>query len=386
MSSDKEYFCPNCGSTLNDQYGFDPGNGNWSCTSCGQELYDDDVYEGDIYPGIMWHCDQCGALLNKQDSFHDSCGSWTCTECGHSNSISEDTILEKSDSDDSDDADDFNSYDADDFDSYDNDNADNLVDTILNTIVDTIADTVAEREKQLKEEEEEENDDDEERIRLAKQQERREERKRRIEKHLEEKREQEAERIRLEKKQKRREDRKRRIKRIKAFFFNKKKIMIGAEPAELINNDINMVMSYLQNVGFTKIQCVPKNDIYVGSEKHVGEVEQIDIDGNPWFSKDSMIAYDAKIILTYHEKREIPFPFSLKQANKMNIQNFIGKLRHLGYTNIKTVALDDLVTGWIKKDGAVEQVFIDGETSCKQGKKDFYDTEIVVTYHTFKIK
>jgi DNA-directed RNA polymerase subunit M/transcription elongation factor TFIIS len=93
MNSHEECFCPKCGATLNDQNGFDPGNGNWSCASCGQELYGDDVYEGDIYPGIMWHCDQCGALLNKQDGFKDSCGSWTCTECRHSNPISEDAIL-----------------------------------------------------------------------------------------------------------------------------------------------------------------------------------------------------------------------------------------------------------------------------------------------------
>jgi NAD-dependent SIR2 family protein deacetylase len=96
MNSYEEYYCPKCGATLNDQYGFDPRNGNWSCASCGQELYGDDVYEGDIYPGIMWHCDQCGALLNKQGGFADSCGSWACTICHHTNPISKDTILEHS--------------------------------------------------------------------------------------------------------------------------------------------------------------------------------------------------------------------------------------------------------------------------------------------------
>lgn len=28
-----EYFCPNCGATLNDQPGFDPNGGTWTCTS-----------------------------------------------------------------------------------------------------------------------------------------------------------------------------------------------------------------------------------------------------------------------------------------------------------------------------------------------------------------
>lgn len=94
MSYDAEYFCPHCGAILNEQYGFDPDNGMWTCTCCGQELYGDDIYEGDEYPGVMWYCDNCGALLNKQSGFSDDCGSWFCTECGHLNSISEDEIYE----------------------------------------------------------------------------------------------------------------------------------------------------------------------------------------------------------------------------------------------------------------------------------------------------
>ncbi len=94
MDFDEEYFCPNCGAVLNNQYGFDPDNDTWTCTVCGKELYGDDVYEGDQYPGVMWYCDGCGALLNKQDGFNDYCYSWTCTECGHWNRIDESEIYE----------------------------------------------------------------------------------------------------------------------------------------------------------------------------------------------------------------------------------------------------------------------------------------------------
>jgi DNA-directed RNA polymerase subunit RPC12/RpoP len=99
-SSYGEYYCTKCGAILNDQNGFDPKNGNWSCATCGQELYGNDIYEGDAYPGVMWHCDWCDALLNKQNGFNDSCGLWTCTECNHSNLISEDVILGYGDDDD----------------------------------------------------------------------------------------------------------------------------------------------------------------------------------------------------------------------------------------------------------------------------------------------
>lgn len=89
-----EYYCPNCDAILNDQLGFDPDNGSWTCTSCGKLLMDEDVYEGDTYEGVAWYCDECDALLNRQSGFSDSCGTWTCTECGHTNGITEDDIYD----------------------------------------------------------------------------------------------------------------------------------------------------------------------------------------------------------------------------------------------------------------------------------------------------
>lgn len=90
---DQEYFCPHCGAILNDQLGFDPDNGTWTCTECGQMLMDDDIYNGDTFEGVAWFCDNCGALLNRQDGFSDSYGSWRCTECGHVNGTMEDDII-----------------------------------------------------------------------------------------------------------------------------------------------------------------------------------------------------------------------------------------------------------------------------------------------------
>ena len=67
-----EYFCSNCGATLNDQPGFNPDGGTWTCTACGKLLMEDDVYDGDTYKGVAWFCDKCGALLNRQSGFLDS--------------------------------------------------------------------------------------------------------------------------------------------------------------------------------------------------------------------------------------------------------------------------------------------------------------------------
>ena len=90
-----EYYCPNCGATLNNQDGFDPDKGTWTCTECDQRLMDDDVYNGDTFKGIEWRCNNCNALLNRQYGFSDALGTWICTACGHTNSITEDEIIDE---------------------------------------------------------------------------------------------------------------------------------------------------------------------------------------------------------------------------------------------------------------------------------------------------
>lgn len=90
---DGEYFCPNCGAILDDQPGFDPGPGTWTCQKCGKLLMDEDVYEGDRYKGVAWFCEQCGVLMNRQEGFTDTLDTWICTNCTHANKIADSEII-----------------------------------------------------------------------------------------------------------------------------------------------------------------------------------------------------------------------------------------------------------------------------------------------------
>ena len=88
-----EYYCNNCGADLDEQDGFDPSEGYWVCTECGQLLMDpDDENDNECYENAGWFCDGCGAYLNRQSGFSDWYSSWTCTECGYENRIAEDEI------------------------------------------------------------------------------------------------------------------------------------------------------------------------------------------------------------------------------------------------------------------------------------------------------
>lgn len=43
----------------------------------------------------VWRCDNCNANFDEQDGFDPYCGQWTCTECGQINYIDEDEVLVK---------------------------------------------------------------------------------------------------------------------------------------------------------------------------------------------------------------------------------------------------------------------------------------------------
>ena len=73
-----EYYCPNCNADLDDQIGFDPSNGTWTCTECGHinGITDDDILENEHT------CPNCGANLKKKYDYSKYSNEYTCTECG----------------------------------------------------------------------------------------------------------------------------------------------------------------------------------------------------------------------------------------------------------------------------------------------------------------
>lgn len=55
-----------------------------------------------------------------------------------------------------------------------------------------------------------------------------------------------------------------------------------------------------------------------------------------------------------------------------------------GFTNIKLEKIEDLITGWLTKDGEVEEVSVGGDFEYSSDKWVKADTEVIIRYHTFK--
>ncbi len=54
-----------------------------------------------------------------------------------------------------------------------------------------------------------------------------------------------------------------------------------------------------------------------------------------------------------------------------------------GFTNVKTVADEDLVFGWLAEEGEVKTVTVDGDPEYAAGEWYPNDVEVVITYHAF---
>lgn len=76
-------------------------------------------------------------------------------------------------------------------------------------------------------------------------------------------------------------------------------------------------------------------------------------------------------------------PASSSSLKGEDYSDVVTSLRSVGFTNVTTATIDDLIVGWLTKDGEVEKVSVNGTTDFQANSKFPTDAEIVITYHTF---
>lgn len=57
------------------------------------------------------------------------------------------------------------------------------------------------------------------------------------------------------------------------------------------------------------------------------------------------------------------------------------RLENRGFTNIKTEAVEDLITGWLTSEGSVDKVSVDGDTVFSENSVYPSNVEIIIYYH-----
>ena len=175
-----------------------------------------------------------------------------------------------------------------------------------------------------------------------------------------------------------------RKKRWMAFIFHRKKIMLETSTTDFIGQEYGVVIDKIKENGFINIKTMPIKDIYVGSEFISGEVEQVVMNGKYACQQGEMIPYDTEIMIIYHLKKELMFPYSARQVKKQDFEMLLRELQDIGFTKIEMIAIKDLKIGWILKEGSVEKVTINWLENYKKDLVVDYDAEIVIHYHTFR--
>lgn len=67
-------------------------------------------------------------------------------------------------------------------------------------------------------------------------------------------------------------------------------------------------------------------------------------------------------------------------------QEVVNEFNEQGFKKIRTEKQEDLITGWLTKDGEVESVSVDGDKDYSPDVWYSNDVEVVITYHTFQEK
>lgn len=79
-------------------------------------------------------------------------------------------------------------------------------------------------------------------------------------------------------------------------------------------------------------------------------------------------------------------PSASSAQHGRDYQDVLEDFEEKGFTNIQLVKIPDLITGWLTKDGEVEDVSVDGDLKYRPDVWYSNDVEVVISYHTFPEK
>ena len=81
---------------------------------------------------------------------------------------------------------------------------------------------------------------------------------------------------------------------------------------------------------------------------------------------------------------EVKLPFSASDLKGENYEQVVADLENAGFSDITVTKQEDLITGFLTKEGSVEKVSINGDSDYDKGDIFPEKAKVIVIYHTFK--
>ncbi len=146
--------------------------------------------------------------------------------------------------------------------------------------------------------------------------------------------------------------------------------------------DYLQLRNSLSNKGFTNIAVVPK-DITDGSKNHL--VAGIAINHDSFASGDCFIQKDKPITIEYYVL-VITIGNNASAFEGEQYSTVVANLKNIGFTNIQLQRANNLINGWITKEGSIKSISIGGNSDFTDTSIFQYDTQIVIVVNTFRDK
>ena len=162
-----------------------------------------------------------------------------------------------------------------------------------------------------------------------------------------------------------------------------------------VGQNYSVVLAKLQAAGFTNIELQPVYDLSFFSRGDAGQVDRVLLDSDVDLSAGDWVSNSTLIKIYYHERRsksddapvlaedELLTTCSAKDLRGENVDDAVSVLKKQGFTNVTVTPLKDLKKS-SKKDGRVDSVSIDGNTSFKKGDVFPKNAEVIVSHHSVR--
>lgn len=153
---------------------------------------------------------------------------------------------------------------------------------------------------------------------------------------------------------------------------------------DFVNKDYYDIWDILEMDGFTNIDTIALDDLYSAEEEQEGLVSKVTINGSEEYKTGNVYMSDAEIMIYYHNIKMVCPPFSFDERDETQLyDNVKEQFESVGFTNIKCEPIYDLIFGWLTEDGEIESVTIGGSEEFDEYDSYAFDTEVLITYHTF---
>ena len=165
---------------------------------------------------------------------------------------------------------------------------------------------------------------------------------------------------------------------------SRKTCMPGLTHEECLGLPREKLIRKLQEAGFYKIASVPQEDLSCRRKNLLDTVCGISIGEETEFRRKTEFPFDAPVVIRYHEFRKQAVGFTPQELRKGSVCDTKAYFLHQGFGTVKTVAIQDLKMGWLKIDGQVEKVLVDGFDCFKKDSLFPVNVEITIYYHTYR--